>query len=65
MAAKIAKGEEVDRNPVYLMPKVTPENVDTYMEHVVTKKDEFLARLPELIEENLKTGDIANEELPG
>lgn len=65
VAAKIAKGEEVNKNPVYLMPQVTPENVDTYMEHVVTKKDEFLAQLPELIEANLKTGDIANEELAG
>lgn len=64
VAAKIARGEEVNRNPVYQMPVVTPENVDTYMEHVVTKRDEFLATLPQLIEENLKTGDIANEELP-
>ncbi|GAA5049235.1 ribose transport system substrate-binding protein [Thermocatellispora tengchongensis] len=65
VAAKIARGEEVNKNPVYLMPKVTPENVDTYMEHVVTKRDEFLATLPQLIEANLKSGDIANEELAG
>ena len=65
VAAKIAKGEEVNKNPVYLMPQVTPENVDTYMEHVVTKKDEFLGQLPALIEANLTTGDIANEELAG
>ncbi|MEV5888104.1 substrate-binding domain-containing protein [Nonomuraea fuscirosea] len=63
VAAKIARGEQVNKNPVYLMPQVTPENVDTYMEHVVTKRDDFLAQLPELIEANLKTGDIANEEL--
>ncbi|NBE92279.1 sugar ABC transporter substrate-binding protein [Nonomuraea sp. KC401] len=62
VAAKIAKGEEVDKTPVYLMPKVTKDNVDTYMEHVVTKKDQFLQQLPALIEANLKTGDIANEE---
>jgi ribose transport system substrate-binding protein len=65
VAAKIARGEEVDKNPVYLMPEVTPDNVDTYMEHVVTKRDEFLANLPKLIEQNLKSGDIANEELAG
>ncbi len=65
VAAKIARGEQVNKNPVYLMPQVTPENVDTYTEHVVTKRDEFLAQLPELIEANLKTGDIANEELAG
>jgi len=33
------------------------------MEHVVTQKDAFLATLPQLIEKNLKTGDIANEDL--
>jgi hypothetical protein len=31
------------------------------MQHVVTQKDAFLANLPQLIEKNLKTGDIANE----
>ena len=61
VAAKIARGENVSKNPVYLMPEVTPANVDTYMEHVVTKKDAFLGTLPALIEANLKTGNIANE----
>ncbi|GAA0326534.1 substrate-binding domain-containing protein [Actinoallomurus spadix] len=61
VAAKIARGENVNKNPVYLMPEITPANVDTYMEHVVTKKDAFLATLPALIEANLKSGDIANE----
>jgi ribose transport system substrate-binding protein len=63
VAAKIARGEKVDTKPVYLMPEVTTKNVDTYMEHVVTEKDAFLATLPQLIEKNLKTGDIANEDL--
>ena len=62
VAAKIARGEKVDTKPVYLMPEVTTKNVDTYMEHVVTQKDAFLATLPQLIEKNLKTGDIANED---
>ncbi|WP_329253083.1 substrate-binding domain-containing protein [Actinoallomurus sp. NBC_01490] len=61
VAAKIAKGENVNKKPVYLMPQITKDNVDTYMEHVVTKKDAFLSTLPALIEANLKTGDIANE----
>jgi ribose transport system substrate-binding protein len=63
VAAKIARGEEVDKNPVYLMPVITPENVDTYLDHVVNKREAFLASLPELIEQNLKSGDIANETL--
>jgi len=61
VAAKIAKGEQVNKNPVYLMPKVTTANVDTFMKHVVTDKTAFVAQLPTLIESNLKSGDIANE----
>jgi ribose transport system substrate-binding protein len=63
VAAKIARGEPVDRNPVYLMPEVTTANVSTIMEHVVTNKDAFLATIPKLIDANLKTGNIANETL--
>jgi ribose transport system substrate-binding protein len=61
VAAKIARGEKVNTKPVYLMPEVTKKNVDIYMQHVVTQKDAFVAKLPQLIEKNLKTGDIANE----
>ena len=61
VASKIARGEKVDTKPVYLMPEVTTKNVDTYMQHVVTQKDAFLTTLPQLIEKNLKSGDIANE----
>jgi ribose transport system substrate-binding protein len=62
VAAKIASGQPVDKHPVYLMPEVTKANVDTYMAHVVTAKDQFLSTLPTLIESNLKTGKIANEQ---
>ncbi|MFB9378076.1 substrate-binding domain-containing protein [Kineococcus gynurae] len=65
VAAKIARGEEVDTEPVYTMPRITTENVDAAIEHVVTDRAAFLARIPDLTEENLKTGDIANEGLPG
>ena len=65
VAAKIARGEKVDKNPVYLMPEVTKVNVDTILEHVVTKNEQFLATLPNLIEANLKSGEIANEILGG
>ena len=63
VAAKIARGEQVDKNPVYLMPEVTSANVDTIMEHVITAKAAFLATLPKLVDANLKTGKIANETL--
>ena len=65
VAAKIARGEKVEKNPIYLMPEVTKGNVDTILEHVVTKNAQFLATVPQLIEANLKTGKIANEILEG
>ncbi len=61
VAAKIARGEEVEKNPVYLMPKVDASNVDEFMEHVVTEREAFLKGLPELIEANLESGDLADE----
>jgi len=61
VAAKIARKQEVDKNPVYLMPMVTSENVALYTKHIVTDKEAFLAQLPALIEANLKTGKIADE----
>lgn len=61
VAEKIVKGEEVKKTYTYVMPAITPDNVDTYLGHVVHEKDAFLARLPELIAKNLESGDIANE----
>ena len=61
VAAKIARKQEVDKNPVYLMPMVTSENVALYTKHIVTEKEAFLAQLPTLIEANLKSGKIADE----
>ena len=62
VAQKVAKGEEVEKEYTYVMPPITPENVDEYMANVVTKKDAFLDRLPDLIAQNLESGDIANEQ---
>ena len=61
VAQKVAKGESVEKTYVYKMPAITPENVDSYTKNVVTEKDAFLARLPQLIAKNLASGDIANE----
>jgi ribose transport system substrate-binding protein len=65
VAAKIARGEEVNKKPVYLMPAITKDNVDAAIKHVVTERQAFLDKLPALTDENLKTGNIAYEELPG
>ena len=65
VAAAIARGEQVNTKPVYKMPKITAENVDPAIAHVVTDRDAFLAQLPQLTTQNLQTGDIAYEGLPG
>lgn len=61
VAAKIARKQDVNKNPVYLMPMVTSKNVALYTKHIVTEKDAFLAQLPALIEANLKSGKVSDE----
>lgn len=63
VALKSICGEPVESNYTYVMPPITPENVEVYEGNVVTNVDAFLATLPELIAQNLETGDIANETL--
>lgn len=65
VAAGIVRGEEVPTDPVYTMPAVTPDNVEDVMKNVVTEREAFLEGLPELIDRNLASGDIAYEGLPG
>ena len=61
VAQMVAKGDKVEKTYTYIMPPVTPENVDTFMANVVTNKDAFLKRLPQIVAANLKSGNIANE----
>jgi ribose transport system substrate-binding protein len=63
VAQKIICGETVEKNYVYTMPAITPDNVAQYEKNVVTEKDAFLKTLPQLIAQNLASGDIANEKL--
>jgi ribose transport system substrate-binding protein len=65
VAAKIAKKQQVNTQPVYKMPKITQDNVDAAIKDVVTDRKAFLDKLPQMTEENLKTGNIAYEGLPG
>ncbi|MGY1642558.1 substrate-binding domain-containing protein [Geodermatophilus sp. SYSU D00703] len=62
VAKRVVDGEQVEKQYTYVMPPITPENVDQYMANVVTEKDAFLERLPDLIEQNLESGNIANEQ---
>lgn len=65
VANALAKGEQVNTEPVYIMPAITKANVDVAIEHVVTERQKFLDGLTQLTQENLKTGDIAYEGIPG
>jgi ribose transport system substrate-binding protein len=64
-AAAVARGEDVQKNPIYLMPAITKDNVDQAIEHVVSEREDFLSGLTELTNDNLKSGNIANVGLPG
>lgn len=61
VAQKVAQGEKVNKTYTYTMPPVTPANVDAVYQNVVSQKDAFLQRLPQLVEKNLASGNIANE----
>ncbi|MCV7281099.1 substrate-binding domain-containing protein [Mycolicibacterium flavescens] len=65
VANALAKGEQVNTKPVYVMPAITKENVDVAIEHVVTERQQFLDGLSDLTKKNLETGDIAYEGIPG
>ena len=65
VANALVKGEDVNKNPVYIMPAITKDNVDVALQHVVTDRQKFLDGLSELTAQNLKTGDIAYEGIPG
>ncbi len=65
VANALAKGEQVNTEPVYVMPAITKDNVDVAIEHVVTNRQEFLDGLTALTTQNLQTGDIAYEGIPG
>lgn len=63
VAVLAAQGEDLPEQFDYIMPPITPDNVDDFLGNVVTDVDAFLERLPELIARNLETGEIANEDL--
>lgn len=65
VAAKIARGEDVDKKPVYVMPAIDSSNVEDAMKNVVTEREAFLKQLATLVDENLAAGNIAYEGLPG
>jgi ribose transport system substrate-binding protein len=65
VANALAKKEQVNTKPVYIMPAITKDNVDVAIQHVVTERQKFLDGLSDLTAKNLKSGDIAYEGIPG
>jgi ribose transport system substrate-binding protein len=65
VANALAKKEQVNTKPVYMMPAITKDNVDVAIQHVVTERQKFLDGLSDLTAKNLKSGDIAYEGIPG
>jgi ribose transport system substrate-binding protein len=65
VANALVKKEDVKKDPVYVMPAITKDNVDVAIQHVVTERQKFLDGLGDLTAQNLKTGDIAYEGIPG
>ncbi len=65
VANALVKGEQVKTDPIYIMPAITKDNVDVAIQHVVTERQKFLDGLVEMTAQNLKTGDIAYEGIPG
>lgn len=65
VAAKVVRGEQVDKEYTYSMMPITKETVEDAIKHVVTEREPFLAGLPQLADDNLTTGAVAYEALPG
>jgi len=62
LAYAIATGKAPSNtHPVYTMPPVNSANVGDVIKNVLTNKQPLLDRLPQLVDRNLTTGDIANE----
>lgn len=66
VAAKIARGEQVNKTVTYLMPAITKSNVDAAYKNVVSNRTAFLNGITALVQSNLKPGaNAAYEGLPG
>lgn len=61
VALRVANGEDMSQEFIYVMPPVDETNIDEVLKNVVTDRQALLDRLPELIDNNIETGDLANE----
>jgi ribose transport system substrate-binding protein len=61
VAARVAEGQDMSREFIYTMPPVDASNIDDVLRNVVTDRQALLDRLPEVIDKNIESGDMANE----
>ena len=61
VAKRVADGEDMSREFIYTMPPVDSSNIDEVLGNVVTDRQALLDRLPEVIDKNIASGDMANE----
>ena len=61
-ALRVIKGEEYEKNYVYTMPPITPDNVDQYIKNVVTATEAFPETLAERAGQRPDSGGRAREE---
>jgi ribose transport system substrate-binding protein len=63
VAQRAADGQPIEKLYTYVMPPVTPDNVEGFYKNVVSEKDAFLAQLPALVAQNLTSGNLSNEKV--
>ena len=63
VAKLVAEKQPFEKSYTYNMPVITKDNVAPALKNVVTDKEAFLQRLPDLIDANVKSGDISNGSL--
>lgn len=63
VAQRVVKKQAVEKAYTYTMPPISSRNVDAVTDHVVTGKDRFLQQLPALVDRNVDSRNIANEDL--
>ncbi|MCR2762830.1 substrate-binding domain-containing protein [Microbacterium sp. zg.B48] len=57
----VVEGETLDKLYTYTMAPVTSENVDDFYGNVVSDKDQFLARIADVVDRNLESGKLEDE----
>lgn len=61
LTVAVINGDAKEAHIAFQMPYVTKDDVAMYIDHLITNKDAFIKKVPELVDRNLKSGDYSNE----